>query len=268
MTLLDADFLRSLSLFVNEWPLLRRDNDALSAQLNQFTQDWQDATKNFVDESSLPSAELDSVLLKNFIITMSPLIDAVLAERRNGETTNIWEISGLKRDEVRICSALAWFLNYYGEHGQKGGLLARILKSVKGLPEDFPLPEYMCMVPYWVNVESCPSGDKCSRVDIEIEGENFLLFIEVKIDASETNNQLDRYLEIGEKKSGSRPWGVLFLTPAGSKPNKAANAKNNSRLIPVSWSIFSKAFTEHAKSLPFSFSKSIVDQFANYISKF
>lgn len=268
MTLFEKDHLKNLPNFLQEWSKSNGEQDDLGKQLSDFLVNWQSIVGNQDVDVAAAVTVIDSRQLQNFISDMTPFLAALRAERRNGNAANIWEVSGLKRDEVRISSVLAWFLDSYGEHGQESALLSGLLNSIKDMPENFPSSKVVSSSPYWVNVETCPSGDKCSRVDIEIEGDKFLLFIEVKIDAVETNNQLDRYLEIGEVKSGNRPWGIIFLTPSGCKPKVSTIAKKDSRIVCMSWRNISKVFYAHGQALPLCFSQSLLYQFAQYSSKF
>ena len=267
MTLSERDELHGLPTFLHEWAGVYEDRNDLRASLSSFIENWQILGGISIEKVTEPP-EIEPLKLQNFFTSITPLIAEVRFERKKGNSANIWEVSGIKRDEVRVSSVLAWFLNFHGEHGQECNLLSGLLRFIKNKPENFPSAEIVSSSPYWINIESCPSGDKGSRVDIEIEGDKFLLFIEVKIDACETNNQLDRYIEIGEIKSGNRPWGVIFLTPNGCKPKISTNAKENSRLVCISWEEISKVFIEHARSLPQCFSQSVIYQFAKYISNF
>lgn len=268
MILFEQDSLNRLPVFLQEWSKSIGERDELIGPLSDFIENWQRIAGSQNVGLTAKVTEINLPQFQNFITDMIPLISVVRAERKNGNASNVWEISGLKRDEVRISSVLAWFLNYHGEHGQEGALLSGLLNAINKKPENFPSPEVVSASPYWVNVESCPSGDKSSRVDIEIEGDRFLLFIEVKIDAAETNDQLDRYLEIGEIKSGNRPWGVVFLTPTGCKPKISTRAKENPRLVCLSWKDISLVLLGHAQTLPACFSQSLLHQFAHYVSNF
>jgi len=118
---------------------------------------------------------------------------------------------------------------------------------------------------HWVHVESCASGERRSRIDIEIEGEKFLLFIEVKVFAGETNNQLERYLQIAETKAGNRPWGIIYLTPRGKKASI-----QHEKLLPLSWNDVAEVFQGHANTnLPIqSYSRQLISQFSKHVSTF
>jgi len=234
----------------------------LEIQLIEFKEAWQ---RTYVKEHDIKSKALDFDMLTSFFSAVSPIVETLKSARKTGATVNIWQLAGLGFDEVRISAILAWLLDCYAEHGQKHIILSNLLNSIKTDPSYFPDSTLVTDEPYWVNVETCPSGAQHSRVDIEIEGEKFLLFIEVKIYAPETNDQLSRYLEIGNTKSGGRPWGVIFLTPDGHSPK---NSTKNEHLKCLSWRVVSKVFKKHAQTLEESCTKLLLTQFANYISKF
>jgi hypothetical protein len=262
-----SDIFPTLPDFFDEWQRLsiKPPTDMLSFRLEDFIDKWQQI--GWHPETPEPAREIDVIHVGNFFSNAESAVKAIRDARRNGEMSNVWEVAKLKREEVRVSSVLAWFLSPHGEHGQGSALLSELVKRISSRnPEktDCPTPEHVCSKSYWVNVESCPVGERESRVDIEIDGDELLLFIEVKIDAPETNNQIERYLEIGEKKSNSRPWSVIFLNPTGKKPEKSPDHPN---LFPISWRDVEYAFMTHAKSLDNSLSRNMIQQFAKYISR-
>jgi hypothetical protein len=124
---------------------------------------------------------------------------------KSGGTINVWEVAGIDTDEVRNCAVLRWLLDCHGSHGQGEAFLRCFLDSLRTAP----LNKASCLtrLPQAVQVhapyrtvsesayaEGCPD-DKIpnSRVDIAIENETFLLFIEAKVHAGETGNQIERY---------------------------------------------------------------------------
>lgn len=163
-------------------------------------------------------------------------LDAMLLELR-GPMAKVeaagdpWKASGLRRDEVRNSSVLAWFLDPKGGHGLGDAPLRALLAKV-GRKLPFPdAPSRACVV----MVEDCPDGSRASRVDVTIDDPGrFFLGIEVKIDAPEQPEQLERYCRIAEARAcDGRPWAVAFLTPTGRKPSTAGEGEN---VVPTSWS--------------------------------
>lgn len=264
--------------------------EKFSSNFAEFTKDWQrlnapdlrNRLKNFFDKwqscacspnlsSSLRSTELCADKLGAFFTEMIPHIDSVRDKRKTGDAANVWKVSRLGCDEIKVSSVLAWFLDCHAEHGQGSAILGRILDEIhcrNNLGEAYPSSEIIRRAPYWVNVESCPNGDKSSRIDIEIEGKHFLLFIEVKIFAPETGDQLDRYLNIGRSKSAGRPWGIIFLTSNGNNSRKSVIVNGTTSFACVSWRDIANVFKSHTRSLSPCFSKSIMNQFAEHIQEF
>lgn len=136
-----------------------------------------------------------------------------LSEKRRGAEMNVWQQSGLKRNEVRNTAVLAWWLDPQGSHAL-GDLLIR--QFLMCLPSE--QSEKLLMVlgkGVKVKTESLPLGEKENRIDIEIEGPELLLFVEVKIDAGEGHEQLARYQALIERKQkiyGPQKSAIIYLT--------------------------------------------------------
>ena len=137
-----------------------------------------------------------------------------LSEKRRGAEMNVWQQSGLKRNEVRNTAVLAWWLDPQGSHGLGDLLLRRFLMCLpinKGQSEKFIKALGKGVK---VQTESLPLGEKENRIDIEIQGPELLLFIEVKIEAGEGREQLARYQALIERKRklyGPQQSGIIYL---------------------------------------------------------
>jgi hypothetical protein len=249
--------------FINSWNILHPDNSFYN-RLKMFIESWNSSIKpTSFTQPQIP--DLNPTKLNKFIFEILPLIKTVRAERSNGNSVNVWNVAGLGGDEIRVSSVFAWFLNCHADHGQGSSLLSAIINKLPNKPDQFPLSETIQSKPYWVHVESCASGERRSRIDIEIEGEKFLLFIEVKVFAGETNNQLERYLQIAKTKAGNRPWGIIYLTPRGKKASI-----QHEKLLPLSWNDVAEVFQRHANTnLPIqSYSRRLISQFSKHVSTF
>ena len=145
---------------------------------------------------------------------------------------NPWTAAGLRRDEVRNSSVLAWLLAPKGGHGLGDALLRSVLARV-GQKLPFPDAASRACV---VTVEDCPDGSRDSRVDVTIDDPGrFFLGIEVKIDAPEQSEQVERYCRVAQARAcDGRPWSVVFLTPTGRMPATAGDGAAS--VVPVSWS--------------------------------
>jgi hypothetical protein len=161
---------------------------------------------------------------------------------KSGGTINVWEVAGIGKDEVRNCAVLSWLLDCHGTHGQGAAFLHCFLNSLQTVPSNTCLPRLpqaaQARAPYRTVLEKAYdegcSDDNTpnSRVDIVIEKETFLLFIEAKVYAGETGNQIERYNRILQSRAGGRPCGLVFLTPDG----RTARDESAEDVACLSWS--------------------------------
>ncbi len=159
----------------------------------------------------------------------------------SGGAINVWEVAGIGHNEVRNCAVLEWLLDYYGSHGQKGLFLQAFLNCLHEASNG--KTNFAVQGPYRTRLEDCYDQGE-SRVDITIENDALLLFIEAKIYADETGNQLKRYKEILASRSAHMQKGLVFLTPSGYAPKDSEDAKD---LILLSWHDIAHAFERIAK---------------------
>lgn len=208
-----------------------------------------------------------TISAENFARFISDFEVQLHGHYENGHGINVWEIAGLSRDEVRNSAVLAWLLDRNGSHGKKSLFLAAILAAVRKDP-DAParakstLPTIEDLKNYRTRVESLPLGDTASRVDIEIEG-GCSVFIEVKIHSPETNNQLERYIELAKYKEKAGKWAVLFLTRKKSRPLDSSLHDN---VISISWKEVAFIINRNIKNN--SFGNDIIRQFCRHINQF
>ncbi|MDP2762034.1 MAG: PD-(D/E)XK nuclease family protein [Sideroxyarcus sp.] len=275
------DLADKLNQFVDTWNRLPHsidhiatpsmDSVSLKAELVKFIDEW----------NLLPAAEivcpralapLDSLKLEQFVKQFQPALNQAQA---TGIMANIWKSSGLGRNEVRVASALNWFLDCLGDHGQQHNLCQALLEYLNNQkcgsrPENFPdqssLLDSNGAVRYRATTEVCPLGEQKNRVDIEINGPGILLFIEVKIGAVQGLNQLSRYRDIAMLKAAGRPWGVVYLTVSGGLPEKDGQLSN---IVDLTWRDLAAVFRHHAKQLHgHSMAKHHIKQFADFVVKF
>lgn len=97
-------------------------------------------------------------------------------EKALGMKVNVWKTANLGRYEVRNSKVLRWFLDMHEDHGQGSFFLKALYDSLGWDKSSFPFPSV-----YRATEECCPLGDESERVDIEIESDEVLLFIEVKL---------------------------------------------------------------------------------------
>jgi hypothetical protein len=181
--------------------------------------------------------------------------------RKSGAMLNVWRAAGLGSDELRNSQVLAWVLDKFGDHGQ-GSTFLEGLVALAGHQLAGVSPEIVSKNNYWTRLESLPFGDLASRMDIEIESPEFLIFIEVKVRAPETGNQLERYVDLAIKKAARKPWFVIFLTTDRRKP---ANNSLHNKIVSLSWKDIANLLDSHNTSAHCnSFTGRIFQQLADH----
>ena len=181
--------------------------------------------------------------------------------RKSGAMLNVWRAAGLGSDELRNSQVLAWVLDKFGDHGQ-GSTFLEGLVALAGHQLAGVSPEIVSKNNYWTRLESLPFGDLASRMDIEIESPKFLIFIEVKVRAPETGNQLERYVDLAIKKAAGKPWFVIFLTTDRRKP---ANNSLHNKIVSLSWKDIANLLDSHNTSAQCnSFTGRIFQQLADH----
>ncbi|AKI02674.1 PD-(D/E)XK nuclease superfamily [Hoeflea sp. IMCC20628] len=162
---------------------------------------------------ALPPREIDPDRLGGFL---GKLREGVASCRHDGRLLNVWAISGLKRNEVRTSAVLGWVLDCHGSHGFGPAILNELLCLLRHKNENVQLLKDVRLGRhYTLSLEHCAFGDMDNRIDLAIEGENCVLFIEVKIDAGLGPDQLNRYLQTAKTKARAlkKPIPlVLFLS--------------------------------------------------------
>ena len=169
----------------------------------------------------------------------------------------------VKRKEIRNASALAglWSLSQGGETSVKflSAFLDRLLPA-NG--QAFP-----CIAElrrgYRLSLEDCPLGEKTERVDLIIEGKNFLIGIEVKIDARLGPEQLERYIKTIERRAnhgGQKPY-VILLAPFPPNLKDVTHAR---------WKDVERAARSALprKTADYQYSDRLIESFAVHIHSF
>ncbi len=255
MELAIAEFSNQLANFFNDWKRIeQQQQDVVQEQLSfeenlgQFFKDWR---KVFIN---------DRQLARFFNQYQSDEVQApILAAQQQGLGVNVWQTAGLKNDEVRHSKVLKWILDCRGDHGQGNAILLHLLKEL-------PLLEKYQPKRYFTTEECCPLGNQESRVDIEIDADEFLLFIEIKINAMEGRDQLQRYIDIAQSKAKNRDWLIVYLTRDGKLPEKYNAHKN---LQGMSWIEISKILFKYVKNVDVNNRSAwLVKQFADHVKNF
>ena len=177
------------------------------AQLDTFFKMWKDGVFLEPSEEKAELAIPDREKLQYFFDEYQEARVPIEEEKALGMKVNVWKTANLGRYEVRNSKVLRWFLDMHEDHGQGSLFLKALYDSLDWHKSSFPFPSV-----YRATEECCPLGDESERVDIEIESDEVLLFIEVKIDALEGKEQLKRYHDVAKTKAGSREWKIIYLT--------------------------------------------------------
>ncbi|OAL88382.1 PD-(D/E)XK nuclease family protein [Acinetobacter terrae] len=209
-------------------------------QLQLFFEEWQRLPNFETTIINNPLPIPNQIILENFFNQFNQASEPIKLAKKQGLFTNVWEVAGLKRDEVRNSQVLKWFLDCNADHGLENQVLKIFLSSLISNRQF----NTSTLQKYYSYAESYPINDGTNRVDIEIDADELLLFIEVKIDAAEGFEQLKRYQEIAEKKAKNKDWCIIYLTKNGMLP---ISYKPTQHLISLSWNSLAKAILEYIK---------------------
>lgn len=192
--------------------------------------------------------------------------------KREGYFCDPWEISGIKRDEVRNSRVLAWLLDPRGSHGFGNLFLRTLLANLRQNSSEFEFPMEPT-VGCQVRTEKFFDRVERSRFDIEVDDQNFYLVIEVKIDANEGKDQLKRYGDVAKSRVLDRPWIIIFLTKDGSNSITAHN--HEEKVIPISWKNLSllfykelRIYTKTVNNLHKNITYTLTKSFLKHIQRF
>jgi PD-(D/E)XK nuclease superfamily len=221
--------------FVDEWnaAIELTANRHANPRWKEFFDEWRKHAPQIDEARAVTAANLDSGHFAEFIAAFPVAFDEY---RRSGSMLNVWRTAQLGNDEIRNCKVLATFLDHSGDHGQGVDILCSLLSTI-GLQE---FTERVCKRRYQTHTEVWPLNNAVSRVDIKIEGDDFLIFIEAKIAANEGDDQLQRYVDLARAKAGSRDWAVIYLTPDGRQSSNFI-LSDSDKVYSASWMQVSRA---------------------------
>lgn len=194
--------------------------DEQLAQLAHFIDEWKKIPAFIEPPKVSLESKIDLSEATNFFVQLTETYTKYYQE---GHAINVWDICGIKYDEVKHCQILKWLLDPHGTHGFGHHFLALLINNhIPELCETFDFNQS-----YSIKTEVCYACDDenpDSRIDILIENKTHLLILEVKINATETNNQMMRYCNIA--KNSGKEWKLLYLTRQGTKPQKQGETDN------------------------------------------
>lgn len=227
------------------------DDSAHAARLGAFLDAYRGvsrATQAPAQRGAVVSAARLSAVLKK----LAPLQETA---RRAGAAMNVWAAAGLGHDEVRTSAVLAWFLDPEASHGA-GDLFAQALwRAAGGADLGFDLTGLRRAA-----TEVCPLADLSDRVDVVLNGDDFVVHVEVKIFAGLQPDQLQRYATAARRAALLREkahFGVIYLAPHATQLPKEGRW--------LSWRQLARAFREAAGGLDAPLVAGAAAQFADHI---
>jgi hypothetical protein len=253
------DVFARLERFIVGWNTAHVQHDVDEEKWEGFFGEWRRCTPQAVKaQASVSSVSISA--LSDFGNFAAMFSCAFHEYRGSGALFNVWRASQLASDERRNCRVLATLLDHSGEHGQGTGLFCRLLSTI-GL---WDFKTLAAEGRYYTRTEVWPLDDSESRVDIEIESDDFLIFIEAKITADEQGDQLQRYFELAQCKAVRRKWVVIYLTTDGRNPADHT-LRDSGRIKPASWSQVSHAVRSFTLDRPDSPVRDRLFQYAEFV---
>lgn len=208
----------ALETFISDWKSLEREHAPIDS-LESFINEWKDLE--------------NAAALPEFIKTFSALKSEMLKSGNFVDLFGIYDI--IKRDEKAHTAYLAWLLDAQADHGQGDIFLREFLKRVQS---DF-LENLKENDTYVVKTED--QVNENIRFDISLKRKDFIIVIEAKIDAHETNNQLTRYAEyLQREKIKGKKTLLLYLTINGE-------TGSTDEAVPVTWRKVAEALSQGVK---------------------
>jgi hypothetical protein len=192
--------------------------------------------------------------------TLTTLAEPLRRARPATLPLNVWSVAGLNRDELRNAAVLAWFLNPRGGHGLGEAFLAaffaEVARQTPGWPSD--LGDLSLTK---IAVEDWPLNSTTDRVDISLEGPDFVIFVEVKIGAPEGKTQLDRYGDQVQRKAKAlnrTHAQLIYLSPRKPRHERPD-------LASITWRAVERALAALPRQ---TLGGSLAAQFAQHIRQF
>lgn len=178
---------------------------------------WPDGLRVFVAgwplaapaaDAAGPPSLFDRQRLADGLVALRGPLAAI---RAGGGLFNPWTVAGLKTDERRNAAVLAALLSPLQTGDAAFRFLDALLRRIETPMQ--PLPEMVALERgYRLRIEDCPLGQASERIDLTIDGDGFLIGIEVKINAGEGRDQFARYRwTIARRAADDRVAGHVIL---------------------------------------------------------
>jgi hypothetical protein len=171
--------------------------------------------------------------------------------RRQGDLINVWTIAGLSTVELRNASVLAWLFSANGSHGRGASIFQAFMKRLKQYHEgQFPISSDITDH-YFIYKEKTYPDSTESRVDIVIDGMDFVAFLEVKINAPEGYEQMLKYLLLAEAKAravGKQDYCAIFLSRERASELSSKLSPNANHVLTATWADVAGAIEDAVKA--------------------
>jgi len=270
MTAATVSDLKSLQLFLKSFRALRSvDGRPTADRLSNFLREIARLRRLGFTAPVSKKGEppLDPTRLAEFAAKFRPLRDSAW---REGSFVDFWNVAGVQSNEIRNAAVLAWLLAAGQTHGRGNTILAAWLRRLDPRALVPFLSSSAWGDEYSVVTESYPLGDTQNRVDVVLESARALMFIEVKVNASEGEHQIERYLALANAKARARAVpmdaGVIYLTPSWATSPVAQAPK---QVIHATWTDFAHAIEDVVRTTnDLGFADRLLLQFANHVRKF
>lgn len=252
-----------LSAFLTEWRRLQPPPASpVTLRLQTFVEAWRALPRacSAVSASAEARHELSAERLGQVLSELKPALDHANA---SGAFVNVWRVAGLGRKERRAADALAWLLEPRGDHGLRTAPIDALFDALQEASPGCPRPTdpMRCSI----RVEDRPMYSDRDRVDLVVDHPELLLFVEIKVDATEGVEQLRRYAEAAEdmaRCAGRPAWRVAYLTRSTTRALEGG-------IIPLIWRDLSRAMRSRlAGTTPASHARTMIKQLLDHFARF
>lgn len=163
--------------------------------------------------------ELQTVQLTRLVQGLSTDIHEALAPWRHH--TNIFDILGETRAELKHSNFLAWLLQPGNLPGVGDGMIRQLLRQLQQAGETLPLTALELLLG---DLSDLTVSREYQHIDLLLRSAKLrlTLIIENKIDTGQHNDQLARYMAIAKREGGDDQRYIgLYLTKTGDDPQNA-----------------------------------------------
>lgn len=148
------------------------------------------------------------------------------------QATNIFDVLGATRAELRHSNFLGWLLEPHGTHGLDRLVLNRFLRDVFSSPI---ISQFNAIDADLLDYSQVEVRREWQHIDLLVLIGNVAICIENKVDYKEHSNQLKRYRAIIEEEFDKHHHVFVYLTPQGDTPKQEAEV-----YIPYSYGDFAQ----------------------------